>query len=129
MSEKNNQDDIRQEIHIQQGGSANVSINNYGEQNIKQKFPTEKQPLAKAAEEIQNLLIQLEKTNPSATLAQKKAFVDIAIPPTIKQRAKSALQAGIQSSIEEFLDNPYVNVGMAIIEGWREEQQNNSADC
>jgi hypothetical protein len=29
-----------------------------------------------------------------------------------------ALQSGSEAAIEEFLDNPYINVGKAIIKGW-----------
>jgi uncharacterized protein YjbI with pentapeptide repeats len=80
----------------------------------------EKQDLAEAAAEIQRLLKMLEETNPSATEAEQKAFVSAAIPPTLKQRAVGALQSGGQAALEEFLQNPYVNVALAIIEGWRE---------
>jgi uncharacterized protein YjbI with pentapeptide repeats len=79
----------------------------------------EKQSLAEAAAEIQKLLKQLEETNPTATEAEQKAFVTAAIPVTVRQRAVAALEAGGKAAIEEFLDNPYVNVGMAIVEGWR----------
>jgi hypothetical protein len=79
----------------------------------------EKQSLAEAPAEIQRLLKQLEQTNPTATEAEQKAFVTAAIPVTLRQRAVAALEAGGKTAIEEFLDNPYVNVGMAIVEGWR----------
>ncbi len=78
----------------------------------------QKQTLAQAAEEIQNLLKQLEKTNPTATVEQQQAYVDAAIPPSIKQRCIGALKAGGEVAIEEFLDNPYVNVGKAVVKGW-----------
>ena len=80
--------------------------------------PEQKQTLAEAAEEIQNLLKQLEQTNPTATVEQQKAYVDAAISPSIKQRCVGALKAGGETAIEEFLDNPYVNVGKAVVEGW-----------
>ncbi len=80
----------------------------------------QKQTLAEAAAEIQKLLKQLEETNPTATEAEKVAFVSAAVPPTLKKRALSALQATGKSAIEEFLDNSYVNVALAAIEGWRE---------
>jgi uncharacterized protein YjbI with pentapeptide repeats len=80
----------------------------------------EKQSLAEAAIEIQRLLKVLEETNPTATEADKKNFVSLAVSPTLKQRAVGALQSGGKAALEEFLDNPYVNVGVAIVEGWRE---------
>lgn len=75
--------------------------------------------LAEAAAEIQQLLEQLEKTNPTATEAQQEAFVSAAITPTKKERLINALKEGGQGAIEEFLDNPYLNVAIRIIEGWR----------
>jgi uncharacterized protein YjbI with pentapeptide repeats len=80
----------------------------------------EKQSLAEAATEIQRLLKVLEASNPTATEADQKAFVSAGVPPTMKQRAVGALQSGGKAALEEFLDNPYVNVGVAIVEGWRE---------
>jgi hypothetical protein len=82
----------------------------------------QKQTLAEAAAEIQRLLKQLEETNPTATIEQQQAFVDVAVSPTLKARFVSALQAGWKEAVKEFLDNPYVNVGVAILEGWQEAE-------
>ncbi len=71
-----------------------------------------------AADEIQKLLKQLEKSNPTATVEQQQAYVDAAISPTLKQRCVGALKSGGEVAIEEFLDNPYVNVGKAVVKGW-----------
>jgi len=78
----------------------------------------QKQTLSDAAKEIQELLKQLEQTNPTATDAEKIAHVNDETTPSFKRRAVGALQAGTESAIEEFLDNPYVNVGKAIVKGW-----------
>ena len=78
----------------------------------------QKQTLAQAADEIQKLLKQLEQTNPTATPEQQQAYVDAAISPTIKQRCVGALKAGVETGIEEFFDNSYVNVGKAVVKGW-----------
>jgi uncharacterized protein YjbI with pentapeptide repeats len=80
----------------------------------------QKQTLAEAAAEIQKLLKQLYQSNPAATVGQQQAFVDAAVDPTLKAKFLSALQAGWKEAIKEFLDNPYVNVGVAILEGWQE---------
>jgi uncharacterized protein YjbI with pentapeptide repeats len=85
--------------------------NNYNSQN-----------LAEAAAEIQKLLKQLEESNPTATVEQQQAFVDVAVSPTLKAKFVSALQAGWKEAIKELLDNPYVNVGVAILEGWQEAE-------
>jgi hypothetical protein len=74
--------------------------------------------LAQAAKEIQELLKQLETTNPTVTDAEKIAYVNDETTPSFKRRVVKALQAGAEISIEEFLDNPYVNIGKAIAKAW-----------
>ena len=83
-----------------------------------ENYSQPQQTLAEAAAEIQKLLQQLEQTNPTATVEQQQAYVDAAISPTLKQRCVGALKAGGETAIEEFLDNPYVNVGKAVVKGW-----------
>ena len=78
----------------------------------------QKKTLAEAAAEIQQLLKQLEETNPAATKAEKVAYVNDETTRSFKRRVVGALQAGSEAAIEEFLDNPYVNVGKAIVKGW-----------
>ena len=78
----------------------------------------QKQTLSDAAKEIQQLLKQLEKTNPTATEAEKIVYVNDETTPGFKRRVVGALQAGGEAAIEEFLKNPYVNVGKAIVKGW-----------
>ena len=101
-----------------QGIQTNVAGINQGNQ-IKTQYNSEpKQTLAEAAAEIQKLLKQLEQTNPKATSEQQQAYVDAAIPPTLKERCIGALKAGGETAIEEFLDNSYINVGKAVVKGW-----------
>lgn len=78
----------------------------------------QKQTLAASAKEIQQLLKQLEVTNPTATEAEKIAHVNDETTPSLRRRTVGALQAGGEAAIEEFLDNPYVIVGKAIVKGW-----------
>lgn len=94
------------------GNAQNVE----GDQNNYASEP--KQTLAEAAEEIQKLLQQLEQTNPTATEEEKIIYVNDETSPGLKRRTVSALKAGVETSIEEFLDNPYVNVGKAVVKGW-----------
>jgi len=82
----------------------------------------QEQILAEAAAEIQQLLKQLEKTNPTATEAEKIEYVNDETTRSFKRRVVGALQAGGEAAIEEFLDNPYVNVGKAIVKGWIKRQ-------
>ncbi len=63
----------------------------------------QKQTLAEAAGEIQKLLKQLEQTNPTATVEQQQAYIDIAMPKTLKERCVSALKAAGDTAIEEFV--------------------------
>jgi hypothetical protein len=75
--------------------------------------------LAEAAAEIQELLKQFEKTNPTATEAEKITYVNIATKPDLKQRAISALKEGSNTAIDEFIvDNKYLKVVKAVIQGW-----------
>jgi hypothetical protein len=78
-----------------------------------------KQTLAEAAAEIQQLLMQLEKSNPTATEAEKVAYVNDETPPALKSRVASAVKAGSISAVETLLDNiPFSNITKAIVEGW-----------
>jgi hypothetical protein len=90
--------------------------------DIKNSFNTytceQQQSLASAAAEIQQLLKQLEKNNPIATTVEKITYVNDQTTPSFKRRVVGALQAGSEVAVEEFLDNPYVNISKAIIKGW-----------
>lgn len=83
---------------------------------------TDRQTLAEAAAEIQKLLKQLEETNPTATKPERQDFINLAIPLAKRTRILNALEAGGKAALEGFLDNPYLNVAMAVIEGWRETE-------
>jgi hypothetical protein len=75
--------------------------------------------LAEAAAEIQELLKQLEKTNPNATEVDKITYVNIATNPDLKQRAIAALKGGSKTAIDEFIvENKYIKVVKAVIQGW-----------
>jgi uncharacterized protein YjbI with pentapeptide repeats len=82
-----------------------------------------KQSLDEAAAEIQQLLKQLEETNPTTTETEKmivagKAADEINNNPTLKARVIGALKSGGTEAFKEAVDNPLVNVLVAIIEGW-----------
>ncbi len=81
---------------------------------------SEQRTLAEAAAEIQRLLEQLEQTDPIATEPKKIAHVNDETTRSLRRRTVSALQAAGEAAIEEFLDNPYVNVGKAIVKAWME---------
>ena len=101
------------------GNNANQILDN-GRQQANQHINSseQKQTLADAAKDIQQLLKQLEITNPSATEAEKVDYVNDETTRSFQRRVVGALQSGSEAAIEEFLDNPYINVGKAIIKGW-----------
>jgi hypothetical protein len=75
--------------------------------------------LAEAANEIEQLLKQLEKTNPSATEPEQAAYIDASVQPNLKQRTIAALRSGGETAIEEFfLENKYLKVGKAVVKAW-----------
>jgi hypothetical protein len=97
--------------------TGNVSQNNYNNNSFVQQSE-QKQTLAASAKEIQQLLEQLAKINPNPTEKEKIEYVHDETTPSFKRRLIAALQASGEAAIEEFLDNPYVNVGKAIVKGW-----------
>jgi hypothetical protein len=109
--------------YLQGANIANVA--NQVQDNARQQAnqynyaPGQKQTLSEAAAEIQRLLKQLEENNPTATEAEKQAYVTNSLSPKFRERAVSALKAGGKEALKEMLDNPYVNIGVAIVEGWQ----------
>lgn len=88
-----------------------------------------RQTLAEAADEIQQLLIQLEKSQPTATEYEKVAYVNDETPLDLKFRVVNALKAGGEATLETTLDNsPYVNVVKAILKGWISSKDLSSTD-
>ncbi|WP_424097750.1 hypothetical protein [Moorena producens] len=85
----------------------------------------QKQNLAEAAAEIQQLLDQLSQTNPTTTTLEKLTVVsevvgEIEGNPTLKARVIDALKAGGVEAFKVLIDHPLVNILIATIEGWRE---------
>lgn len=109
-------------------GSGNYSEHIEGDYVQGNKYAAgEKQSLAEAAAEIQQLLKQLEETNPTTTETEKtivaaKAADEIRNNPTLKARVIGALKSGGKEAFKEAVDNPLVNVLIAIIEGWQEAE-------
>ena len=90
-------------------------VNNSFNKNISE----EKRTLAEAANEIQQLLKQLEESNPNATEIEQIAYLEDETTPRFKRRVNSALKAGGESAIDEFiLENKYLKVVKATCKGW-----------
>ena len=93
---------------------AHVTQNNYSHQN-----------LTDAAREIQQLLNQLAQTYPANTQAEKLAIVTKAVEQiendrSWKDRVIAALRSAGVEGIKELVDNPLVNIFLAVVEGWQE---------
>lgn len=101
-------------IDTAQSGSRQQSINN--QYNY---APEQKQTLAEAVEEIQKLLKQLEVNNPTATEAEKIAYINDETTPSFKRRVVGALQAFGETAIDEFvLENKWLKVIKETFKRW-----------
>lgn len=109
-----NMDNTGDTYNVSQAGA----VGKYARADHNKFYSQQTKPLVEAAAEIQELLKQLEQSNPTANKAQRIAYVNDETTPSFKRRAVSALQAGSESAIEEVLDNSYVNIVKAIIIGW-----------
>ena len=77
-----------------------------------------RQTLAEAAVEIQQLLMQLEKSNPTATEEEKVAYVNDQTPPALKSRVASVLKARNISAVDTLVDNsPFRTFTKAFVKG------------
>ena len=113
------------QIVVQEGGLYVVG-DYYLQGNINQGSE-KKQTLAEAAAEIQQLLIQLEKSNPTATDAEKVAYVNDETPPALKSRVASAVKAGSEAAFETILDNSiYGNVVRSVFKAWLSSEESSS---
>ncbi|MBC1279265.1 pentapeptide repeat-containing protein [Nostoc sp. UCD121] len=95
--------------------------------NITNYTSEQKQNLAAAAAEIQQLLNQLSQTSPTATTSEKMTVVARAVDeiennPTLKARVIGALKTGGTEAFKELIDHPLVNILLASIEGWQEAE-------
>ena len=116
----NQSDKISQSVSGSSGVSQQAARGNNNSQLINQSVHLieQQKTLAEAAAEIQRLLKQLEVSNPNATEVEIVAYVNDETTPSLKRRAVAALKSGSEAAIEEFLDNPYINVGKAIVKSW-----------
>lgn len=87
----------------------------------------EQQNLAEAAAEIQQLLEQLSKENPTETITQKAFVVQEAIKeiesnPTLRERIVSAIKAMGIEAVMQAIDHPLANILREGIEAFKEPQ-------
>jgi|GEM_PF-299795 uncharacterized protein YjbI with pentapeptide repeats len=105
--------------------NANKLEGNARQQAKQYNYTTEqKQNLAEAAADIQQLLEQLSQTYPTTTQAEKiavaaKAAEEIEQNPVLRLRVISALKAGGVEALKELVDHPLMNILLAALEGWQ----------
>ncbi|MBD2459077.1 pentapeptide repeat-containing protein [Nostoc sp. FACHB-87] len=111
------------------GGLVNADTVNAGQigGNITNYNPEQRQNLAQAAADIQQLLNQLSQTYPTTTTSERmtvvaKAVDEIESNPTLKARVIGALKAGGTEAFKELIDHPLVNILLASIEGWQDAE-------
>ncbi|MCP2731612.1 leucine-rich repeat domain-containing protein, partial [Limnofasciculus baicalensis] len=94
----------------------NNIVNNYND--------TDKQSLAEAAKEIQELMEQLATTYNTDSMGAKVEFAgeivkQIDANPNLTQRILSASKAGGVAAIGQFLDHPIASFAIAALEDWQ----------
>ena len=84
----------------------------------------ENQNLTSAAQEIQQLLEQLSKTNPTTTKEKMTVVGEVAdrieSNPPLKAKVINALKSGGTEAFKEAVNHPLINILVATIEGWQE---------
>ncbi len=79
----------------------------------------QKQNLAEAAQEITNLIKQLEQNYPTATEDEKVTYLNDQISPSFKDRVVGMLKRSGETAIDEFiLDSKVLKVAKEAIKGW-----------
>lgn len=96
------------------------TINNYS--------PEQRQTLAEAAKEIQELLDQLSEIYPTKTAVEKSAFAtkameEIEKKPDVKGKVLKALKAGGVAALMELTNNPVVNILTPMLQSLLEESK------
>lgn len=105
---------------IQGDVSGNIVANIAQSQAIQNTDLVEpRKTIAETAAEIQELLKQLEQSNPTATEPEQVTYINIATKPDLKKRAIAALKEGGETAIDEFiLENKYLKIVKAVLKGW-----------
>jgi predicted transcriptional regulator len=88
--------------------------------------PEQRQTLAEAAREIQELLDQLSQTYSTTTAAEKsavaaKAMEEIEKKPDVKKKILKALEAGGVAALMELTNNPVVKILTPMLQSLLEE--------
>ena len=90
--------------------------------------PEQRQTLAEAAKEIQELLDQLSQTYSTKTAAEKsavaaKAMEEIEKKPDVKKKILKVLEAGGVAALMELTNNPVVNILTPMLQSLLDEDE------
>jgi hypothetical protein len=100
-----------------QVGKAELGSNIQATQNIYQR-----QNLAEAAAEIQQLLERLAQTNPTTIELETALHREIQQNPTLRARLNGALKAGGIEALKAIFNHPLVSIPVETIRGWLEAE-------
>jgi hypothetical protein len=92
--------------------------------------PEQKQNLAEAAKEIQQLLKQLDQSYPTDTVAgqmqvAQEVMKEIEHNMPLGDRLLSALRAGGTEALKQTLNHPAATFVLALIDDWQKNKNNN----
>ena len=104
------------------GAKIDKLIDTIGVYNENNFAPEQKQNLAEAAKEIQDLLNQLAKTNPSEATIADTIQQEIKRNPTLKARLVNALKTGGIEALKAIFNNPLVSIPVETVKGFLEAE-------
>jgi len=96
------------------GYASTIQLNQFAE-DLQVANPDAADVLAQAAQEIWQLLKQLETTNPAATDAERQAYVKAAIPLPHRALFLRALKGDWQEQLSAFLAGAYLRIAIAVL--------------
>ena len=116
-------------INIGTGNYREISVNDQG-QYVEGNYynnSAEKSNLAEVANEIQQLLEQLSKTNPTNTMTGKmkiagEVIEQIESNPALMKRVLTALKTGGISAFEQVLNHPAASLVINALEEWQDSK-------
>jgi uncharacterized protein YjbI with pentapeptide repeats len=115
--------------HAQIGGFVDTAQSG-SQQTFNQNIsaPEQKQTLAEAAAEIQQLLEQLNQSYPTDTMSGKMALAAEATQriennPTLMKKVVSSLKAGGTAALEQLLSHPAASFVIAALDDWYKNNQ------
>nr|WP_322713804.1 hypothetical protein [Nostoc sp. ChiSLP03a]MDZ8214959.1 hypothetical protein [Nostoc sp. ChiSLP03a] len=118
MSNTNNFDQKNSNNTIgNQGTNTNTNT-----QQFVQYTSDKEQNLSQFAKDIQRILEKLDKNKPNSTQTEKQNIVSYEIPLEQRSKIVRAFKAGGEKALEELLDNPYLNIAIAVVKEWQKEE-------